>query len=68
MELEHMITATQANVMALQMLMVSALLVPAAVGRVDLYRSFVASAASYIVSFTPVTMLLYILYKISHLS
>lgn len=68
MELEHMITATQANVMALQMLMLSALLVPAAVGRTDLYRSFAASAASYILSFTPVTMLLYILYKISHLS
>lgn len=68
MELEHMITAAQANVMALQMLMLSALLVPAAVGRMDLYRSFAASATSYILSFTPVTMLLYILYKISHLS
>jgi fumarate reductase subunit D len=65
MELEHALTGTIANVMAAQMLLLVGLLVPAAIGRNDLYRAFVSTATSYIVSIAPVATLVYALYRVT---
>lgn len=53
--------------MALQ-LMMGSLLAPAAMGRTDLYRSFVRNITSYVVSFGPVALLVYVLFEVSRLS
>jgi len=49
-------------------LMMGSLLVPAVIGRADLYRSFVRSSASYVVSFGPVALLVYVLFEVSRLA
>lgn len=66
MELEYLFQHS-GSFMILQ-LMMGSLLVPAAFGRTDLYRSFVRSAASYVVSFGPVALLVYVLFEVSRLS
>lgn len=66
MELEHLFQHS-GSFMILQLLMGS-LLVSAAFGRTDLYRSFVRSTASYVVSFGPVALLVYVLFEVSRLS
>ena len=66
MELEYLLQHS-ASFMILQ-LMMGSLLVPAVIGRTDLYRSFVRSTASYVVSFGPVALLVYILFEVSRLS
>jgi hypothetical protein len=66
MELEYLFQHS-GSFMILQ-LMMGSLLVPAAIGRADLYRSFVRSAASYVVSFGPVAILVYVLFEVSRLS
>lgn len=66
MELEYLFQHS-GSFMILQ-LMMGSLLVPAAIGRTDLYRSFVRSAASYVVSFGPVALLVYVLFEVSRLS
>ncbi len=66
MELEYLYQHS-GSFMVLQ-LMMGSLLVPAALGRTDLYRSFVRSMASSVVSFGPVALLSYVLYEISRLS
>lgn len=67
MELEHLFQ--QPNVvMALQMMFAGAMLAPAAAGRVDLYRRFVAKAASAVVNVGPMALLTYTLYQVSKLA
>ena len=66
MELEYLFQHS-GSFMMLQ-LMMGSLLVPAAIGRSDLYRSFVRSASSYVVSFGPVAILVYVLFEVSRLS
>jgi hypothetical protein len=66
MELEYLYQHS-GSFMMLQ-LMMGSLLVPAAIGRSDLYRSFVRSASSYVVSFGPVAILVYVLFEVSRLS
>lgn len=66
MELEYFVQHS-GSFMILQ-LMMGSLLAPAALGRTDLYRSFVKSAASYVVSFGPVVLLVYVLFEVSRLS
>ena len=66
MELEYLFQYS-GSFMILQ-LMIGSLLVPAAMGRTELYRSFVRSMASYVVSFGPVGLLVYVLFEVSRLS
>lgn len=65
MELEYVLNGSMANAVALQMLLLICLLLPAAIGRADLYRAFVSTATSYVVSIAPVATLMYALYRIS---
>ena len=65
MELEHALNGTMANIMAAQMLLLAGLLVPAAIGRCDLYQRFLSAATSYAVSIAPVATLMYSLYRVS---
>jgi hypothetical protein len=66
MELEYLFQHS-GSFMILQLIMGS-LLVPAAFGRTDLYRMLVRSTASYVVSFGPVALLVYVLFEVSRLS
>ena len=63
MELEHVMQ--QSGWFIIMQMLMGSLLVPAMIGRVDLYRSFVRSAASNIVSFGPFGLLVYILFEVS---
>jgi len=66
MELEHVMQQS-GWFLVMQMLMGS-LMVPAMIGRVDLYRSFIRSIASYVVSFGPFGLLVYVLFEVSRLA
>ena len=66
MELEYLFQHS-GPFMVLQLRMGS-LMVPAVMGRTDLYRSFVRNMASYVVSFGPVALLVYVLFEVSRLS
>ena len=66
MELEHLLHHS-GGYLIIQMLM-AAFMVPALLGRVDLYRSFVRTTASHVVSFGPLALLAYVLYEVSRLS
>jgi hypothetical protein len=66
MELEYLFQHS-GSFMILQ-LMMGSLMVPAAIGRMDLYRAFVRSTASYVVSCGPVALLVYVLFEVSRLS
>jgi hypothetical protein len=67
MELDHVFHYSNFFV-AIQILFAGSLLVPATIGRLDLYRSFVRKIASSVVTVGPVGLLLYILYEVSRLS
>lgn len=67
MELEHFFRLSN-ELMMLQMLFAGAFLLPGAVGRMDLYRAFVRTAASWVVTFGPVALLLYVLFEVSRFS
>jgi hypothetical protein len=67
MELEHAFQQS-GTFMTLQLLFMSSLLVPGIVGRTDIYRAFVRSLASSVVTFGPMALLLYVLYQVSGLS
>jgi hypothetical protein len=54
--------------MTLQFIFAGSLLIPAAVGRIDIYRIFVRSTASNVVTFGPMGLLVYILYEVSKLA
>ncbi len=66
MELEHAYQQSE-FVAAVQLLVAGSLLVPGALGRSDMFRAFVGSVTSYVVSFGPLAVLIYVLYRISHL-
>ena len=67
MELEHLFQQTR-FFMTLQLVLAGSLLIPAALGRADIYRIFVRCMASNVVTFGPVGLLGYILYEVSTLS
>lgn len=66
MELEHLFQQS-GSFMTLQLVLFSSLLVPGALGRVDLYHRTARSGASFVVSVGPMALLLYILYQVSQL-
>lgn len=66
MELEHLLHQSGWYIMA--QLLMGSLMVPAMIGRVDLYRSFIRMAASHVVSFGPFALLVYVLFEVSRLS
>ena len=66
MELEH--AFQQAGfISAFQMMILGSLLVPGIMGRSDLYLTLAGKVASYLVTFGPPAMLVYVLYAVSHL-
>jgi hypothetical protein len=67
MELEHVFHYSNFFVL-MQMLFAGSLLVPAAIGRMDLYRTFVRRVASLVVNVGPMGLLVYVLYEVSRLS
>ncbi len=67
MELEHAYQQSE-FIAALQLLAAGSLLVPGALGRSDMFRAFVGSVTSYVVSFGPLAVLIYVLYRVSQLS
>jgi len=66
MELEHLMQQPAWHLII--QLFVGSLMVPTMMGRPDLYRSFVRSAASLVVTFGPFGMLVYVLVEVSKLS
>ena len=67
MELEHAFQQS-GFLVAFQLLVVGSLLAPGVIGGSALYHWFVRAAASYVVSFGPMGILIYALYKVSQLS
>lgn len=67
MELEHLFQYSNLF-MAMQMMLAGALLVPAAVGRMDLYQRFIRKTASAVVNVGPMALLTYVLYEVSKLA
>jgi hypothetical protein len=53
---------------ALHMMIAASLLAPGVMGRSDLYRVFAGKVATYLVTFGPISMLIYVLYAVSRLS
>lgn len=66
MELEHLFQQSNAFT-AFQLLFVTSFLLPEMAGREDIYRSLIRSVTSSVVTFTPVGMLLFILYRVGQL-
>ena len=66
MELEHLMHHP-GWLLAMQLLLGS-LMVPAMMGRIDLYRKVVNAAASNVVTFGPFGLLVYVLYEVSKLA
>lgn len=67
MELEHLFQYSN-TYMTMQMVLAGALLVPSAIGRMDLYRSFARETASLVVTFGPVGLLVYMLFEVAKLA
>jgi hypothetical protein len=66
MELEHVLHHP-GWFLIIQLLMGS-MMVPAMIGRNDLYRAFVRSAVTNVVTFGPFGLLVYVLFEVSKLS
>ncbi len=66
MELEHAFQQS-GFIMALQVFIAGSLLVPGALGNSALYQRFARTAATYVVSFGPMALLAYVLYRVSRL-
>ncbi len=67
MEFEHAFQQS-GFLVAFQLLVVGSLLAPGVIGGSTLYHWFVRKTASYVVTFGPMALLVYILYKVSHLA
>lgn len=67
MGFEHLFQASGFAV-ALQLLFVASLLLPAAMDRSDLYQAFVRKLASVTVTLGPIGLLIYVLYQVSRLA
>jgi hypothetical protein len=66
MELEHVMQ--QSGLLLIMQMLMGMLMVPAMIERIDLYRSFIRSAASNVVSFGPFGLLVYVLFEVSRLA
>lgn len=66
MELEHIFSQTGAFTL-FQFLFMSSLLIPTMVGRIDIFPAFVRTMATYVVSFGPLGVLVYVLHAVSKL-
>lgn len=66
MELEHLFQQSGAFT-AFQLVFMSALLVPGALGRADIYRALAGKLASFVVTFGPMALLVFTLYQVSRL-
>ena len=67
MELEHAFQQS-GFLVAFQLMVMGSLAAPAALGGAALYHKFVRTLASYVVSFGPMAILVYVLYKLSQMS
>jgi len=67
MELEHAFQQS-GFMLAFQLLVVGSLIAPGVMGGAVLYKWFVRAMATCVVSFGPMALLAYVLYKVSHLS
>ena len=67
MELEHVFQQS-GFLVAFQLLVITSLIGPGVIGGSALYHRFVRTMASFVVSFAPAALLVYVLYKVSHLS
>ena len=67
MELEHLFPHSP-SFLILQLMAAGSLLIPAALGRAELYRMGIREMASNVVTFGPVALLGYVLYEVSKLS
>lgn len=66
MELEYVFLQSGAFTL-FQFLFMSSLLIPGILGRADVYPAFVRTLATYVVSFGPVALLVYVLHQVSKL-
>lgn len=66
MELEHVMQ--QSGWFLIMQMLMGSFMVPAMIGRADLYRSFIRSLASSVVSFGPFGLLVYVLVEVSRLA
>ncbi len=66
MELEHAFQQS-GFLAALQILIAGSLLMPGMFGNSVLYQRFARTIATYVVSFGPMALLVYVLYRVSHL-
>jgi len=67
MEFEHVFQQS-GFLVALQLLIAISIFAPGVLGGSALYQRFIRTAASFVVSFGPVALLVFVLYKVSHLS
>jgi hypothetical protein len=65
MELEHVMQ--QSGWFLIMQMLMGSLMVPAMIGRADLYRSFIRNTASNVVTFGPFGLLVYVLIEVSRL-
>ena len=66
MELEYIFQQSSAFTL-LQLLFMSSLLITGILGRVDIYLAFARTLATYVISFGPVALLVYVLHEVSKL-
>jgi hypothetical protein len=67
MEFEHLFHAA-GFLVALNLMFVASMLLPAAMGRPDLYQAGVRKLAAVTVTFGPMGLLIYVLYQVSRLA
>ncbi len=67
MELEHAFQQS-GYLAALQVFIAGSLLAPGFFGSRDLYRRFISAGTTCVVSFGPMALLVYVLYRLSRLS
>jgi hypothetical protein len=67
MELEHIFNVSGLS-LALQLFFAGSLMVPAVMGRVDLYHAFVRKLTVSVVTYGPMGLLVYVLYEVSRLA
>ncbi len=67
MDFEHAFQQTE-FILAMQMMIVGSVLGLGVMGRNDYYRMIVGKIASFVVTFGPMAVLLYVLYAVSRLS
>ncbi len=67
MDFEHAFQQTE-FILAMQMMIVGSALGLVLMGRNNFYRIFVGQIASFVVTFGPMAVLLYVLYAVSRLS